>query len=117
MSYVRLFACYYLLCFLLVWTAPGIRAHEPNDCLIQAYRLQRELPRGTWSRLLGVRYTGRSLGHVYLVWRLAPGRYIRQDAETGSWEIHPRSLSAPDVAAAADPLAIAGSYVDDAQPR
>ena len=112
--YVRSYLCFLLLCAQLVWTAPQAgQAHEPNDCLIQAYRLQHELPRGTWSRLLAVRYFGRPLGHVYLIWRLAPGRYIRQDAESGAREIHPRSLCAQDVVLVADPLAVAGDYVAD----
>ena len=106
-------ACLCLLAFLLFSGCVINDAHPPNDCLIVAVRARAELPASTWSRLLLVQYPSRAMGHAYLVYSLPGDRVACYDRTFGSRIIRPRSRSAVDVAAAADPLATGGSYVED----
>jgi hypothetical protein len=100
--------------FLLLLLAPGMgRAAAVNDCLIVAAKAQYDLPPGTWSRLLVVRYGGNALQHVYLVYGQADGALVAFDGAYGTRRLATAERDPNRLARLVDPFAQSGWFVED----
>jgi hypothetical protein len=93
--------------------ALSARASTTNDCLICAAKAQLQLPASTWSRLLIVRYSDKSLQHAYLVYQDEKGDIISYDNVHGTQHYRTGEKNSSALARKIDPRAQWGWYVED----
>lgn len=91
----------------LMLAASSARASE-TPCVAAATAYRATLPPGSWSRLIGVLYFER-------LTRAEPQALQAFDIILGRRRIHPRDLSLPALARAADPTAAASFWAPEAR--
>jgi len=107
----RLFLAVFVVFSCLI--ALSARAGTINDCLICAAKAQLQLPASTWSRLLIVRYSDKSLQHAYLVYQDENGEIISYDNVHGTQRYRTAEKNSSALARKIDPRAQWGWYVED----